>query len=187
MNNLATLNSGQLARYSAQHYRKSLAAHTRALKAPMHSIPFVGEAAGTSTVLTSYGNKCGPYAAMQRRSILWATWKGKATNQLPDDVSGFDAHMADGKVTFTPRHNKGWQTVTIDLPDWQEAGEIVEITLDAAHIETLPAPCTDTKMIEFAAPAPVARPAKTRKTKQRYHMIFLNGGYQTVPYQDVAQ
>jgi hypothetical protein len=60
---------------------------------------------------------------------------------------------------------------------------------DLTPIEVLPAHCADTRMIEFSAPEakPTRKlPAKKRKPKQRFHMIYLSGRYQMVPCQMAA-
>jgi hypothetical protein len=77
-----------------------------------------------------------------------------------------------------PRHENGWHSVTITLPDWQDAGDPLEITLDETPTEVLPAPCADTMMIEFSAPDAKPSPptiAKKRKSRQKSKIIYFGG------------
>lgn len=176
MNNLTTIKIGQVSHFANPTYRKSLGAHTRALAKPMHNIPFMGDATGTAT-------KQSAYCATQRRSILWAAWKAQSTNRLPDDLSNFEVLANGNTISFHPRFDNGWQSVTVTLPEWQEDEHPVETILEATAIEALPAPCVYTRMIEFSAPTLKPSPAISKKKhpKQKFHMIFLAGQYQIVP------
>jgi hypothetical protein len=165
-------------------WKKSKAAHTRALGASMANIPFMGDATGTHT-LGRYAASSFNHTPEARRAILWAAWKAKRDFGLPDDLTGFDAFHTGNTVTFTPCSGftrSGWQTVQVTLPDWQEALEPEVITIEAEPIEVLPEPCPETIMIEFKSPgepAPISKPA--RKPRTKFKIIYMMGKPLRIP------
>lgn len=145
--------------------RKAGAAHTRALGAPMHRIPFCGEPMGA----TCDSSRGADYA--RRRAILWASWKAQKDHGLPDDLSGWQISAAMGEgldslyqVTLSPPPGPAWTALKVKVPAWQVAEGII---LDNEPIEAIEPPCTETLTMALPAPsaalAALPTPAKARK------------------------
>ena len=148
--------------------RKAGAAHTRAIGAPMHRIPFAGEPMGA--VCDSACRE----AYARRRAILWAAWKAQKDHGLPQDLSGWHISAKAGEalealyeVHIEPPRGQGWQALKINVPAWQVAEGEGGLVIDQEPIEALPTPCTETLTMTLPAPraalAATVLPAKARK------------------------
>lgn len=120
-------------KYTSKLYLKDVSAHNRALARPMHNIRFAGEAWGTSTGdIWFKSGKAYDAASLQRRQILWASWKGQITNKLPNDLSNYSVMVKGKRIIFTPMSERdGWvDKVAITLPDWEVADDPVETIVE---------------------------------------------------------
>lgn len=124
-------------------YRQHKASHGRALAAPMHALPFVGEPMGFSAF--AGGSKA--YAL--RRAALWACWKARRDHGLPDDLRDWNIAVGPGGtpdaaylvslVNANPA--SGWPPVTILVPAWAIAEGEGGLIIDQEPVE---APCPHT-------------------------------------------
>ena len=163
--------------------RKAGAAHTRALGAHMHRIPFAGEPVGTVCDTITQA------AMARRRAILWACWKGQTAHGLPDDLSPWSVAVASGndpgslfKVTLSPPPQaRGFSSVLVPVPAWQIAEEEPGITIDQETPESLPPPCPHTlNMLDrpapvAALPAPKPKRKAAKRGKPKVVMIMVKG------------
>ena len=107
-------------KYTNKAYLKDVSDHNRALAKPMHNITFVGEAQCIATGGIFSRGKAYDAASLRRRAILWASWKGQSTNQLPRDLRDYTVNIVGKVVTFTSLRMVVNNSVAITLPDWPD-------------------------------------------------------------------